>query len=269
MRKTTLALSLLALSSSVFAAERFTVTESVLLDTSADQAWHLIHDFAAIDTWHPAVTKTEITTGTAPNRGAIRLLTIGNSEGMVRETLTAYNDEQRSISYVINETDVLPVADYAATMSVVAVSDDLTLVVWSGDFMSNPPEGQPDSMAQEVVTSVFRAGLDQLKTMTTEAAEATAETAETAEAAAVVEGGAENEAAAKTAEAAESAADAVTEAAESVTETASEVVESAADAVTETAGEAADAVTEAAESAAETVEEAADEAVDAATDATN
>ena len=138
MRKLAVTLGLLVLTSSAWAAERYTVTESVLLDASADEVWDIVKDFGALDKWHPAVTKTNLVVGEATLRGAERVLTIGNYEGMVRETLTAYSDEDRSFSYVINLTDALPVKDYASTVSVVEVGDDLSLVIWTGEFGRTP-----------------------------------------------------------------------------------------------------------------------------------
>jgi len=169
MNKLAISLSLLASSAAftpaynAWAAEQYTVTESVLLDASADQVWTLVKGFDALDQWHPAVTKTEIVTGEVPLRGTVRVLTVGDNVGTVQETLTAYSDQNRSFSYVINSTDALPVKDYASTVSVVAIGDNLSMVIWNGDFMSNPPEGQPDTMAQETMSTVYRAGLDQLQ----------------------------------------------------------------------------------------------------------
>ena len=166
MRKLAVTLGLLVMSFSAWSAERFTVTESVLLDASADEVWAIVKDFGALEKWHPAVSKTNIVVGEVPLRGTSRELIIGNNEGTVRETLTAYSDDERSFSYVINSTDVLPVKDYASTLSVVDVGENLSLVIWTGNFLSNPSEGQPDSMAQETMRGVYRAGLDQLNSLT-------------------------------------------------------------------------------------------------------
>ena len=163
MKRSAAALSLLVTVSTSWAAERYTVTESVLLDASADAAWNAVKDFSALEGWHPAVTQTKVVVGEVPMRGAVRVLTVGDNEGEVHETLTAYSDETRSFSYVINFTDVLPVKDYVSTVSVVEVGENLSLVIWTGDFLSNPPDGEPDSMAQETMSSVYRAGLDNLQ----------------------------------------------------------------------------------------------------------
>lgn len=169
MKKTLATLGLLlALPAAAWAQERFEVIESVMLDASAEQAWDLVNDFDALDSWHPAVTKTEIVEGEVPHRGTLRVLTIGDGEGMVRETLTHYSDADMTLSYVINSTDIIPVSDYSSTVNVVAVSDDLSLVIWSGDFLANPPEGQPDSASREAIVGIYRAGLDNLSSLLAE-----------------------------------------------------------------------------------------------------
>jgi mxaD protein len=168
MKKSLAALSLLLVLPGAWSQERFEVIESVMLDASAEQAWDLVNDFDALDSWHPAVTKTEIVEGEVPHRGALRVLTIGDGEGMVRETLTHYSDADMTLSYVINSTDIIPVSDYGSTVNVVAVSDELSLVIWSGEFLANPPEGQPDSASREAIVGIYRAGLDNLQNLLAE-----------------------------------------------------------------------------------------------------
>ena len=168
MKQSLAALSLLLVLPAAWSAERFEVIESVMLDASAEQAWDLVNDFDALDSWHPAVTKTEIVEGEVPHRGALRVLTIGDGEGMVRETLTHYSDADMALSYVINSTDIIPVRDYSSTVNVVAVSDELSLVIWSGEFLANPPEGEPDSASRDAIVGIYRAGLDNLQNLLTE-----------------------------------------------------------------------------------------------------
>lgn len=162
MKKTLAALSMLLLALPAWSAQRYEVVESVMLNTSAAKAWDLIKDFGAINRWHPAVTKTEIVTGQPPLRGAIRKLTVGDNKGMVEETLTDYSDADMKMSYVINTTNIIPVKDYASTLNVVPISDKLSMVIWSGSFLPNPPKGQTDEDARKAVVGIYRAGLDNL-----------------------------------------------------------------------------------------------------------
>lgn len=166
MKGTWLGLGLLtALSVNTWSAERFEVIESIDVNAGADKAWEVVKDFGGLHNWHPAVTKTEITEGELPLRGAMRVLTIGDGDGSITETLTAYSDEDMKLSYVINATDIIPVKDYASTVNVVPISDNLSLVIWSGDFLANPPEGQEDAMSRDTIVNIYRAGLDNLKSM--------------------------------------------------------------------------------------------------------
>ena len=157
-----LAVGLMTACSNAWAAERYEVVESVMLDADAQQVWDVVKDFGGIHTWHPAITATEIVDGELPLRGAIRVLTVGDGAGTVKETLTGYSDDDMKISYTINSTDVVPVKDYAASMNVVAVADNLSMVIWAGDFLSAPPEGQPDEMSRDTIATIYRAGLDNL-----------------------------------------------------------------------------------------------------------
>lgn len=162
MKKTFAALSLLLLAFPAWSAQLDHVVESVLLNAPAAQAWNLIKDFGAINRWHPAVTKTEIVTGQPPLRGAIRKVTVGDNQGTIEETLTDYSDADMRMSYVINATNIVPVKDYASTLSVVPVSDKMSLVIWSGSFLPNPPKGKTDADAHKAVVGIYRAGLDNL-----------------------------------------------------------------------------------------------------------
>lgn len=155
------------LSANVSAAERYEVIESIDVSVSAEQAWNAVKDFGGLHNWHPAVTKTEIVEGELPLRGAVRILTIGDGDGAgtVKESLTAYSDEEMKLSYVINSTDVIPVKDYASTINVIAINDSLSLIIWSGNFLSNPPPDKPDSFSQETMISIYRAGLENVKQM--------------------------------------------------------------------------------------------------------
>ncbi len=162
MKKTLAALSMLLLAFPAWSAQRDHVVESVLLNAPAAQAWNLIKDFGAINRWHPAVTKTDIIAGQPPLRGAIRKVTVGDNQGSIEETLTDYSDADMKMSYVINATNIVPVKDYASTLNVVPISDKLSLVIWSGSFLPNPPKGKTDADARKAVVGIYRAGLDNL-----------------------------------------------------------------------------------------------------------
>ena len=166
MKKTWLVTGLLlSLSTWVLAAERYEVTESIDVSASADKVWDAVKGFDNLHGWHPAVTNTEILEGDPTLRGAIRKLTVGDNVGTIQETLTGYDSDNMSLSYVINSTDIIPVKDYASTVKVLPVSDSLSLVIWTGNFLANPKEGEADATSQEFIVGVYKAGLENLKKM--------------------------------------------------------------------------------------------------------
>ena len=165
MKKICLAISMALATSMAWAEQRYEVAESIDVSAAAGEVWEAVKGFDNLHGWHPAFSNTEITEGDATLRGAIRVLTVGDNVGTVKETLTAYDPDDMSLSYVINSTDIAPVKDYASTIKVLGVSDSLSLVIWSGNFLSNPKEGDSDESTQEFIVGVYKAGLENLKKM--------------------------------------------------------------------------------------------------------
>lgn len=163
MKKTCLAVTLAFAASLVWAEERYEVAESIDVGAPAAEVWDAVKGFDNLHSWHPAFSNTEILEGDPTLRGAIRQLTVGDNVGFVKETLTDYSDDDMSLSYVINSTDIAPVKDYASTIKVLSVSDELSLVIWSGNFLSNPKEGDTDESTREFIVGVYQGGLNNVK----------------------------------------------------------------------------------------------------------
>ncbi len=101
-----------------FANHAIQVSKSVEINAPADKVWADIKDFGALQNWHPAVESTKIDKGGDNKPGTVRVLSLKGG-GNITETLTAYSDKGRSMSYKINE-GVLPVAGYSSTITVKA-----------------------------------------------------------------------------------------------------------------------------------------------------
>jgi mxaD protein len=145
------------------------VVEKVTINASADKVWAKAQNFGDLGAWHPAVAKTEIIGGVNNQPGAVRLLTLQDG-GTINETLTAYNASGRTLSYVINE-GVLPVSNYASTLTVSPLGASASEVTWAANFKrkdlsANPATGQDDKAASETITAVFQGGLANLKKIT-------------------------------------------------------------------------------------------------------
>lgn len=143
------------------AAEPLYVVKSVELNQSADMVWNKVANFGDLGAWHPAVAKTEIVAGKNNHPGAKRVLTLQDG-GKINETLTAYNPKAKSFSYKITE-GVLPVNEYASTVSVHSNGAGKSVVVWESHFLPKPPADE--KAASDTIKGVYDGGLNQLKTL--------------------------------------------------------------------------------------------------------
>lgn len=169
LKRLALAGAVLGLMTAVAAAHgpsRQKVTETIEINAAPDKVWAVIGKFQDMG-WHPAFAKTEGTGDNAP--GATRKLTLA-SGGTIDEKLIKYDDAGKSMSYEITEVDVkvVPVTNYAATLSVKGEGDKST-VEWKGAFYrgyvnNDPPPELSDEAAVKAITGVFKDGLAALKT---------------------------------------------------------------------------------------------------------
>lgn len=153
--------TLLAAAGNVLAAESLFVVKSVELNQPADVVWKKVSDFGDLGAWHPAVAKTEIVSGKNGHAGAKRVLTLQDG-GKINETLTAYNAKDKHYSYKITDS-VLPVNDYASTVSVYSNGDGKSVVVWESRFLPKAPADE--KTASDTIKGVYDGGLNQLKTL--------------------------------------------------------------------------------------------------------
>lgn len=158
----------LVLSTSVAAqaASMLKVEQTVVVNASADKVWDKISHFGDLGAWHPAVAKTEITSGSEDKVGAVRVLTLQDG-GKITEKLHAIDAKKMMFKYSIVE-GVLPVSHYVSVVSVKATGADKSVVTWSGNFKrkdtsATPAKGLDDEAATTTITSVYRGGLDNLK----------------------------------------------------------------------------------------------------------
>ncbi len=151
---TTLLAGLFAAGMAVTPALAIDLSESIDVAASPADAWAAIADWCSIQDWHPVIAACE-----ASDDGGktMRTLTTGDG-GELLEELTAKDDDAMSFSYTIIESP-LPIADYASTMAVTENGDGAT-ITWSSSYSAN---GVSDDEALELMTGIYRAGLDMLK----------------------------------------------------------------------------------------------------------
>ena len=140
------------------AAGNISVSKTIGIDAPAATVWAKVKDFNALNTWHPAVAKTDILAGENNKVGAVRLLTL-NDGGTIEEDLTAWNDANMTFTYIIVES-VLPVSSYEATLTVEATSNTSSKVTWSASFDAG--KGADDKTARETISGIFDAGFENL-----------------------------------------------------------------------------------------------------------
>jgi len=163
-----LALSLLLPGYGFAAAKALHVTKSVTINADAAKVWDIAKNFDGLNTWHPAVAKDEIVSGTNNKVGAVRLLTLKDG-GTIKEKLLVYSADSHQFKYSILE-GVLPVSSYTSIFVVKSAGKGKATVTWSGSFKrkdvgDKPADNANDKTATDTISAVYQAGLDNLKKM--------------------------------------------------------------------------------------------------------
>ena len=145
--------------------ETIRVKETIEINAPADKVWAAVGNFGDMS-WHPAVTKTEITSGNNNEVGATRVLVLPDG-GKINEVLTTRDDGSMTMKYDITES-VLPLREYSATILVQPAGEGKSTVTWRSMFKrqdpANPPkEGQDDKAAKDAILNIFKTGLENLK----------------------------------------------------------------------------------------------------------
>lgn len=144
--------------------ETLRIKESVEINAPAEAVWAKVGNFGDMS-WHPAIVKTEITSGNNNEVGANRTLTLPDG-GTVKEVLTVRDETGMTLKYEITDS-VLPVREYGATL-LVKSANGKTTVTWRSMFKRKDPAnpgapGQDDKAAKEAITNIFKSGLENLK----------------------------------------------------------------------------------------------------------
>lgn len=167
-----LALALFLPASAMAAAKRPTlnVNESVTINASPEAVWNVVKDWDGLHKWHPAFSNDEITKGANGKKGSTRRLTLRDGGAQFNEELTGYSDRKMGYKYKIIGDAPLPLTDYSSSIQVKKGKQAGTSVItWKGKFKrkvaDNPPPGQDDKGVRDLITSVYQAGLGNVKKM--------------------------------------------------------------------------------------------------------
>lgn len=152
------------------------VSESIVINSPVNKVWELVGDFSGLHKWHPAILSTEM-------KGEdVRILSL-EGDKTITEKLVKRDDEKKMLKYKITdmttvetfefagssvERKILPVNTYTGFLTVMAEGEG-SKVNWKGKFyrpyLLNPPtpKGMSDKESTSVISSIYRAGLDNLK----------------------------------------------------------------------------------------------------------
>ena len=137
------------------------VFESSVIPAPVDKVWELVRNFNSLPEWHPAIEKSEIENGEAPDSvGCVRNFYLTNGDN-IRERLLALDDVNYRCDYTILKSG-MPLTNYHAAMNLIPVTEeDHTLAVWSATF-DTAPENEKE-LVETVGKGVFLGGLQALK----------------------------------------------------------------------------------------------------------
>lgn len=158
----------LAGTASAHGPSRLKVELGIDIAAPADKVWARIGNFQDMS-WHPAVASSSGSGGNAAE--ATRVLVLkGEGKPTIEEALRRHDPAGMSYAYKITKVDpaVLPVNNYASTLSVESTGEGKSRVTWKGAFYrgypnNDPPPEQNDDAAIKAVTGVYQGGLDALK----------------------------------------------------------------------------------------------------------
>ncbi len=120
--------------------------------------WSQFGGWCQIKDWHPAVTNCEETT----DGGAkIRILTLKDG-GKIKEKLL--DEKPNFYRYEIVESP-LPVKNYQAQFALTPDDDDEDEINFAWSAVFDPADGKTDKEARDVITGIFKAGLDNIKVL--------------------------------------------------------------------------------------------------------
>jgi Polyketide cyclase / dehydrase and lipid transport len=120
--------------------------------------WTQFGGWCAIKDWHPAVVSCEEST---EGDSKVRLLTLKDG-GKIKEKLL--DVKPNFYRYEILESP-LPVKNYQAQFALTPDDDDEDEINFAWSAVFDPADGKTEKEAHDVIDGIFKAGLDNIKTM--------------------------------------------------------------------------------------------------------
>lgn len=132
--------------------------DAAKMNDERTRLWSQFGGWCQIKDWHPAVASCEETT----DGGAkIRILTLKDG-GKIKEKLL--DEKPNFYRYEIVESP-LPVKNYQAQFALTPDDDDQDEINFAWSAVFDPADGKTDKEARDVITGIFKAGLDNIKVL--------------------------------------------------------------------------------------------------------
>jgi carbon monoxide dehydrogenase subunit G len=127
-----------------------------LINADAATVWNFVGDFQNIDKWVPNVS-TSVLEGDIENNtvGAKRFLTFPDNTS-VRETLTAFDAENFTHTYIIPGSDIGTVS-YSATITVRPEENGQSTLLWVANLETTP---ENKDIVHLMITNLFTSTAD-------------------------------------------------------------------------------------------------------------
>lgn len=148
------AFGMVLLSAGAAPALAATISRSAEVKAPVSTVWSLIGPFCAIKDWLPPVGQCIEDGKVSPTR----ILVTKDGKAAFVEMQTARHEDEHSYSYKFLASP-LPVSHYVATIKVIAKTDGLSTIVWSGSYT---PDIGKEKAADEALAGVYEAGLAEI-----------------------------------------------------------------------------------------------------------
>ena len=138
------------------------IEASSVIEAPLGAVWGVVRDYNNLPGWQPNFAGSVIEAGGEPDRiGSIRVLTLADGGGVIRERLLALSDAEASMTYEIIETP-LPIANYRSTIRLRQITDgDRTYITWAGEFDATAE--RREAMTRLLLDQIYQGGFDELK----------------------------------------------------------------------------------------------------------
>ncbi len=138
---------------------------SIRITSTASAVWDVVKDFDGLENWLPVFSAADYKSGGNNEVGAIRTLTIKDGPSF-DEVLIEWDAQERTYTYQVIDPAPLPVKNYQSTMTVMQLEPGVVDITWVSSYQNNSNGEMSDEEVIGFINGVYKAGLEQVKAMT-------------------------------------------------------------------------------------------------------